>query len=342
MRSNVFYWKCDNPLSAEEQKHLYRESKYDEAMEKTARGIAGDFYGAAPDSLRVLGAAGNHFVYVAAKAGREVLLRTDDGLTADDYLAVESRVMETAHRNGVPVPEVYLTDVSRTRFPVRFQVMEFVKAPPLASLDNLDRQKIARECGRILARLHSIRTPGYGFFQNDTLTGMDASPADYFRKRLDDHLDYLEANRLFDAGRAREIIGRALPLLDGVPGVLLHRDFAFWNLLGTPETILAVIDWDDAVSGDPADDFGILNCFHEKEFIDAALREYGPADEAFTARIALHTLRNMLWKTVIRHRLGYFDQGKDFFLSRNELGIPMKEYTLLKLSAAMKKLEELL
>lgn len=351
MRENIFYWKCDNPLPATEQKHLYLESKYDGAMERTAREILTEFFGSAPDTLRVLGAEGNHFIYLGEKAGKKILLRTDDGRTPDDYLAVESRVMELVRRYGVPAPEVCRTDVSLVRFPVRFQLMEFVDSPSLAALDKagtLNREAIARECGVILARLHAIRMSGYGFFRigpDGELRGLDASPAAYFNKRLNDHLTYLAEHRLADTERAKSLIIKALPLLDGIPGSLLHRDFAFWNLLGTPEKIVAVIDWDDAVSGDPADDFGILNCFHEKEFIEAALAAYHenrPEEANFRARIALHTLRNMLWKTVIRHRLGYFSQGGDFFLSRNELGIPMKEYTLRKLSGAMDELEKAL
>lgn len=351
MRGNIFYWKCDNPLPAQEQKHLYLQSKYDGAMEQTAREILTEFFGSAPDALKVLGAEGNHFIYLGEKAGRKILLRTDDGRTPDDYLAVESRVMELVRRNGVPAPEVYRTDVSLSRFPVRFQLMEFVAFPSLAALDKagtLNRAVIARECGATLARLHAIRMNGYGFFRtgpDGELCGLDQSPAAYFNKRLDEHLTYLETRRLADTERARALLRRGLPLLDGVPGVLLHRDFAFWNLLGTPEKIVAVIDWDDAVSGDPADDFGILNCFHEKEFMETALAAYGeirPTGESFRARVALHTLRNMLWKTVIRHRLGYFGQGEDFFLSRNELGISMKEYTLRKLSGTMDELERVL
>jgi aminoglycoside phosphotransferase (APT) family kinase protein len=346
MRENIFYWKCDNALTAEDQKRLYLQSKYDSDMERIAHDIATDFFHSAPDALQALGVEGNHFVYLVEKAGQKAILRTDDGRTQDDYLGVESRVMELARKNGIPVPELYGTDVSLTRFPVRFQLMEFVEAPSLATLAQqhaIDRHKIALECGRILGRLHSIPIPGYGFFRTGAeLRGIDSSPAAYFNKRLEDHLAYLETHRLLDTERARMLISRALPLLDDIPGVLLHRDFAFWNLLGTPERILAVIDWDDAVSGDPADDFGIIHCFHEQPFLDTALAAYAeihPVGEAFRARVALHTLRNMLWKTVMRHRLGYFRLGEDFFLSRNELGLPMKEYTLRKLSAAMTELE---
>ena len=134
-------------------------------------------------------------------------------------------------------------------------------------------------------------------------------------------------------------------LLDGIQGKLVHRDFIYWNLLGTAEHIFAVIDWDDAVSGDPADDFGILACFHEQDFLDTALnsyRDYHEIDDAFTMRLQLHLLRNMLWKAVIRHRLGYFEQNENFFLNKNELGMPMKEYTIYKIKKALRQLEALL
>ncbi len=346
-RSNIFYWKCDNPLEHEQQKRLYLATKYDDAaMSETAQAIAAEYFNGKADSVKPLGAAGNHFVYLAQKGGVKVLLRTDDGLTKDVYMDVESAVMQLAAGAGVPVPQVYGGDQSCQKFPVRYQILEYVNYPALSVQTIKEPLVIAAESGEILAKMHSVKTAGYGFFESgDRLVGIDQSLRGYFNKRLGDHLGYLARHQLIAPEEENEIVrllSCGVELLKKVSGVLVHRDFAFWNLLGTPQKIHAVIDWDDAVSGDPADDFGILCCFHEPEFIEAALTTYSRThcvDDEFRARVALHALRNMLWKTVIRHRLGYFEQGKSFFLNGNHAGMTLKEYTLYKLDEACKTLE---
>lgn len=346
-RANIFYWKCDNPLDSAQQKRLYLAGKYDDVMmATTAEAIAAEYFKGKADSVKPLGAAGNHFVYLAQKGDRNVLLRTDDGLTKDVYMDVESAVMQLAATAGVPVPQVYGGDQSCRKFPVRYQILEYINYPALSAQTITEPLVIAAESGEILAKMHSVKTAGYGFFESGgRLVGIDQSLRGYFDKRLEDHFGYLASHRLITPVEENEIarlLSGGADLLNRVPGVLVHRDFAFWNLLGTPQKIHAVIDWDDAVSGDPADDFGILCCFHEPEFIEAALTVYGRThcvDDEFRARVALHALRNMLWKTVIRHRLGYFEQGKSFFLNGNHAGMTLREYTLYKLGEAAKTLE---
>lgn len=346
-RNNIFYWKCDNPLDCAQQKRLYLATKYDDAaMAATAEAIVNAHFNGKADSVKPLGAAGNHFVYLAHQGDRQVLLRTDDGLTDDVYMDVENEVMKLAARAGVPVPQVYESDQSCRTFPVRYQILEYIAYPALSTQTITEPLRIAAQTGEILAKLHSVKTAGYGFFESgDRLVGIDQSLLGYFDKCLEDHISYLARHQLItpkEEQEVRRLLSGSTDLLKDVPGVLVHRDFAFWNLLGTPQKIHAVIDWDDAVSGDPADDFGILSCFHETGFIEAALASYGHThcvDAAFRARVALHALRNMLWKTVIRHRLGYFELGKSFFLNGNHAGMTLKEYTLYKLANACKTLE---
>jgi hypothetical protein len=113
---------------------------------------------------------------------------------------------------------------------------------------------------------------------------------------------------------------------------------ALWNVLGTPGRVSAIIDWDDAVSGDPADDLGVLQCFYDNAFMSAVLDGYGngtgPSDD-FICRMWLHTLRNMLWKTKLRHALGYFDKGRDFFLNTPGVRGSLKDHTLRLLQNAL-------
>ena len=158
-------------------------------------------------------------------------------------------------------------------------------------------------------------------------------------------MEYLSRHNLLTDEQINRIniaFAKALPALDNIKGSLLHRDYAYWNILGSSDRIEGIIDWDDCVSGDPADDFGIVNCFLAEPLVERMLKSYfenTQYDETFSMRIHLHTVRNMLWKTVIRDYMGYFDRGQGFFLTPAN-GRSLRDYTLYKLSSELEKLEK--
>ena len=356
MRSLAFYWKCDCPGSAENKKQTYFSDKHTPESSAMAREIVNEFLGRSPESFECLELDGNHFAYRFAHGGNTFLLRTDDGTTEDDYMAAESVIMTLLRGQGLPVPQVFATDTNAIKYPVRYQIMEFVPYPTLLSLSRtktLDSKAMAKEFGRFLAKLHRIQLPGFGFIDTHVLkretrlSGRDATWQDYFNKCLPLHLGYLRDHQLLQPQVVRQIEGlfrRHEALLDIRQGALLHRDFAYWNILGTSTEIKAVIDWDDAVVGDPADDLGIVNCFNDPDFMDVLLASYAeeqtpPPD--LQARVPLYTLRNMLWKAMIRHYMGYFEQDANFFLNENNTELTLKDLTLQKITQSIEQLERL-
>ena len=344
MRENIYYWKCDSPHSVTEKRQRYFKEKYDSAdLAEGVRRACQGVFGAAPQEIAPLRVDGNHTAFIVTHQDKKYFFRADDGTGDDDYMLAESALMRLAAGGGVPVPQVHHTDVSRTVCPFRFQLMDCCPEPCLNlhhRNGKLDLAAVALQLGQYLRRLHAIRMDGFGFVNTDLLSssgriqGLDATYPDYFHKRLDEHLAYLRQNSLLadqDIDDVRRQFQRHLPRLQLAHGVLVHRDMAFWNVLGTPDRITAIIDWDDAVSGDPADDLGILRCFYDDPFMDRVMAGYWgaePVPDDFRCRVWLHTLRNMLWKTMIRHALGYFDKGNDFFLNTPGIKQSLREHTL--------------
>ena len=352
-RHDIFYWKCDCALSAESKQQSYFADKYDEATVDAARQAAIDFAGTSVADFKHLGVDGNHFAYRFSYDGKIYFLRTDDGRGDDDYLLAESAVLRWLGDRGLPVPRAYKTDVSMAKHPFRYQVLDFVCHPPLIDhyrKDELQRGKIAEQSGRFLAQLHEFQAPRFGFIDTDKLSashriqGLDASWEIYFHKCLDKHLAYLRDRDILTAKTVAQIeacFERNQHLLRISRGSLLHRDFALWNILGTPDSIIAVIDWDDTVVGDPADDIAIVSCFNDTSYMAQLLAAYGetqPVDESFRHRVSLYTLRNMLWKIMIRHYMGYFEKADSFFLNKNDRGVSLWEYSFHKLHTALKEL----
>ena len=332
MRTDIYYWKCDNPLPMAE-KRIYNDKYAQADIGPTVKAIATDFLSEPPDAIRNTGSAGNHYAYLIDHDDKTYFFRSDDGKIEDDYMLAEQATMDIAARNGIPVPQLYACDVGKSRYPIRYQIFEYIDFPALNKHDQantLDRGAVGRQVGEILARLHGIRLDGFGFFDTHTLStsgkivGLDRSNRDYFFKCLDTHLAYLRDVEFLSGDQVHEIetlISRHDHLLDLEGGSMLHKDMVFWNLVGSPTKVMAVVDWDDVVSGDPVDDLSILRCIYDDDVWAPLLesyREIRPLPEDFQGRLALYLTRNMLWKSMIRHYMGYFDMGGDFFILNRE------------------------
>ena len=353
MRTDVYYWKCDSPLSYE-QKRLYNE-KYSRAdIADLVRKVGEHHFPDVPVETSATGSAGNHYAYLIHLPHRTCFFRADDGKVDDDYMEAEAIAMTMARRQGVPVPDLIATDTTRSRFPVRYQILECVAHPSLREHDQngvLNRRAVSEQLGVYLALLHGITGEGFGFLNTERLRldgklqGLDRSHSDYFHKRLDDHLGYLQDVGFLDSGtigRVGAVFQRHVELLNIERPSLLHKDMAFWNVLGAPDRVAAIVDWDDTVLGDPADDLAILRCFYDEEVFEPLLAGYRRAAELpadFTTRLWLYVLRNMLWKAKIRHFMGYFQMDESFFIRSRENLDSLEAFTHQRIDMAIEKLE---
>src|SRR5687768_13226387 len=91
-RSDIYYWKCDRPAAFHGTAQGDARSRPD--IEPLVRRVVEQHFGRSIDSLRDGGGQGNHLTYIATVGGQEYFVRLEDGPERDDYLAVESFVME--------------------------------------------------------------------------------------------------------------------------------------------------------------------------------------------------------------------------------------------------------
>jgi aminoglycoside phosphotransferase (APT) family kinase protein len=110
------------------------------------------------------------------------------------------------------------------------------------------RPRLATQCGEIAARIHAI--------DPETLphlpTNGAATQLDQFRALLD---TFGEPHPAFELGLRR--LAERIPPPPIRPG-LVHGDFRNGNFIVGPEGIRAVLDWELAHLGDPAEDLGWL------------------------------------------------------------------------------------
>lgn len=305
-------------------------------------------------SLNPTGSQGNHITYVAKIGDLTGFVRIEDGPEHGDYLELETRIITQLHKLGIPTPEVYTVDATRSRVPFAWQVLQYVPDPDLKRLHKdgrLHLDGIAREIGRYIAEWQTITPNGYGPFKPSSgengcpFTGYHDSYAAYFYLHLERHVTYLTERGLLTCPRGKEIL-KAIDdnrgLLELSESCLVHKDLALWNILGTSERISAFIDWEDAIGGDPMDDFSLLGCFHTGLFISEALEGYRtsrPLSDNHQRRFWLHLLRNMLVKAVIRVGGGYFQETDNLFLmDAGATGSDLKLFTQQRIDAALRGL----
>jgi aminoglycoside phosphotransferase (APT) family kinase protein len=170
-------------------------------------------------------------------------------------LATEALLMRAARDAGVPEPEVYhvleASDGLGDGFLMEWLEGEalgakIVRAPEFDAI----RPELAFRCGEILARIHGIDLEKSGLA--DRLAKV--TPEQYVRMTWEGYKAYPTAQPMIDY--------TARWLLDHLPGdfnpSLVHNDFRNGNFMLSPQGIVAVLDWELALVGDPMRDLGWL------------------------------------------------------------------------------------
>ncbi len=349
-RTGIYYWKCDRPDAF----FAIRGQADNLLLDNGVHDMVSDFFGEDVPVRKACG-QGNHLTFLADHDGRTFFIRVENGSDGDDYMEVEASVLRLVKTVGVPVPEMFAVDSSRSAWPFAYQIMENMPYEDLNRLrrtGTLDVPKIMFRLGAYIAMWQKLEFDGFGPFDADkfrcegVMKGLYKTYAEYYFLNMSKHLDYLEGKNFLTHGQCARILELAKEystLLELERGCLVHKDLALWNVLGDTEDIKAVIDWDDSICGDPVDDLSLMGCFHDGGEMITLIKGYEsvrPLPEKFGKRFWLHLLRNMIFKAVIRVGAGYFDRGGDFFLSDD--GSRLKATTLSRINSAVAGLEGLM
>jgi aminoglycoside phosphotransferase (APT) family kinase protein len=354
MRTNIYYWKCDSPLPAE-SKRAYNDKYALADISEIARSIAADHFGRLDVSAQPAGVSGNHYAYIVRSGPDAAFFRADDGKLDDDYMLAEQAVIDLVRARGIPAPHVYRVDASMSRYPIRYQLMELVPGQCLNELHRagaLDKSLVGLQAGRHIAALHAIELDGFGFLNTELLArgrrlvGLDSTNRSYFYKRLEDHLRFVLDHDFLSSQEVRsieELFRDHDHLLSLDRGSVLHKDLAFWNMVGEPSRIRAIVDWDDVVIGDPVDDLAILKCFYQDDVFLPVLQGYQeirPLPDRFLPKLWLYLIRNMLWKTVIRITMNYFEMEDRCFIANRDNGGSLRQFTYERLLLGIRELQK--
>ena len=172
-------------------------------------------------------------------------LRSDPRVAAHEYALLS--LLRTA---GLPVPRPRLVDEASLVLPVPYLVIDYVDGTPLIELAQVS-QPLAAFTGKLagaLARLHQAAftladAPFLADIRDLSARTVSTRPA-----RLDEALREAEV---------RAALTRCWPPPRVNRPVLLHGDYWPGNTLWRDNELVCVIDWEDAVLGDPLADLGV-------------------------------------------------------------------------------------
>ena len=167
-------------------------------------------------------------------AARKLILRRP-GAAAQEFA-----VLRATRALGLAVPAPLALDSSGQLFPTPYLVIEYIEGEP--DFAPADRQSFARQFAAQLAAIH--RAGGSGA----DLSFLPAQPPD-----LDSCCggSLTPPGDFWEAGPIHAVLARAWPFLRRNSHTLLHGDYWPGNVLWRAGRLAAVIDWEDAVQGDP-------------------------------------------------------------------------------------------
>lgn len=228
-----------------------------------------------------------------------------ENLKADpDSAAHEHRLLELLARRGIPAPRPLMLDTSGAILPGAYLVLGWLEGR--VAFAPRDRELSARAMADLLVAIHAVA----------------AHPELSFLAELGHPLDALAGTIAADHPYALDDASRtgleSLRADVGVnPPVLLHGDFWPGNMLWRDRQLVAAIDWEDAVVGDPLADVAIAR-------LDLAIFWGQGAMQAFTRRYleqaTLDERALPLWDLVAARRApaDYTDWGQGW----EDLGRP--------------------
>jgi aminoglycoside phosphotransferase (APT) family kinase protein len=157
--------------------------------------------------------------------------------------ADEFALLQILRSSALPVPAPYHLDESGTIFPTPYLVMEFIDGETNFAPANLPTY--IRQVAAVLEQIHHIHSGGLSLSFLPRLVDRVAEKLKNPPAVLDDSLD---------EGRIREMLLAHWPLAATNASTLLHGDFWPGNILCKDGQLRAVIDWEDALIGDPLAD----------------------------------------------------------------------------------------
>lgn len=290
-RDNSFYWQTDRLISVEEASEIWSDRHSKITNESLLKSINKNFPEInldyiKPIDLNAQTSLGNvNSIRIGVlKSKDEVIIRCHPKGIKNGYFYVESLASKMAIENGLAGYKTLGIHDLEDEEDVSYQLIEKLRGDTVQFYlkNNPDmEEKLVYEMGKTMAKLHEIKVEGFGSFineeaKNGKLIGRFKNLSDAVLAGLDENLERLVKYDVLTqdiANKMRELFVNN-KLLDISEAVLVHNDFADWNLLTDGKEITGIIDWDECVGGYGIEEIACWSTFFDPKRLDKFLEGY--------------------------------------------------------------------
>lgn len=327
-RNECFYWQTDRKISAEEAETIWKDRhsaiKNDELMVKINKELKEDkiSYIEPFDKNAQTNLGSINSVRVGSlESGKKVIIRCHPKGIRNGYFHVESLAANIALMKGIPSYNTYIIHDLENETDIAYQIIEKIEGNTVKFYLNEHPEKedkLVYDMGRTLAKVNKIQVKGFGPFSNEearkgNLFGRYNSLNDSINAGLDENLERLVKYNTISLEIASKMktLFQNNKLLNYDSPVLIHNDFADWNLLTDGDKITGVLDWDECVGGHPIQEIACWSTFFEPKRIKEFLKGYfseTPKFENFEETFQLFRLRYTISKMALKTKRYTYEQ----------------------------------
>lgn len=259
-----------------------------------------------------------HYVYRVKTSDTSYIIRINaSGMFFRELqFFVEQWITTEITRRQIPHVDIDAVDTTRTLVPYDFEIMEEARGRSLFDIghEESDVSPHVKDLGKFVAHIHEIKTQGYGPFDLTNImqgkaVGIHDSWQKYLMLNLDKHLEYTIMTGILTVAES-DAVKDALKILEHIPcdtPSLLHGDIANHNAFTDGKAITSLIDWEDAISGDPVFDIAYYatGCFGHDVWLQAFLDGYTSVTKLpddYEKRFWAYYLRVAVVKAIVRFR----------------------------------------
>ena len=327
-RNDCFYWQTDRKISAEEAAMIWKDRHSaitnEELFDKINTQLVNDklkYIKPCDENAQTSFGNVNSIRVGVLESGKEVIIRCHPKGVKNGYFFSESLSSSIALSKGIPAYQTYTIHDLESDDDISYQVIEKLSGDTVQFYLKEHPEKenqLVYEMGKTMARLHKIKVNGFGPFKNEeakngNLVGTFKSLNESINAGLDENLERLVKYNILTqdiAVKMKELF-KDNPLLESDISVLVHNDFADWNLLTDGNAITGVIDWDECVGGHPIQEIACWSTFFDPERITSFLEGYFSETKKydnFVELFQLFRLRYTISKMALRIKRYTYEQ----------------------------------
>lgn len=198
---------------------------------------------------------------------------------------------------GKAVPEVVHAEPGEPAY----TVLTKIDGVPLSEAEPPDWKAVYVQLGQLLAKIHRIPQPAYGYLTDEVLEPLPTNDA-YMRRQFGKKLtefDELGGDPTLSKDIGRYVDQHAGLLAANTAPALCHNDFHEGNVLVDPETwqVRGFIDVENAIAADPLMDLAKTECYSiwgNADKLAGLVEGYGELPTDWRARTTLYRLYHSL------------------------------------------------